>query len=348
VAHSTVDVVIAGAGLAGASAALWLSETLQVTLVTGTNPATSSIAAGLVNPFAGLRMGGRLNSETVCDDLIETLKRANALSTYNPSGILRPAYDQRQTLQFKSQSKINPQHIKWLSPDQIKRDHSYISAPHGAAITTGGILATPDMLNCILTTIRKSHRVIHANVVAWKDRNSYVSVALDSGEVLNTKRLILALGAGYTSFSELLRLNLHKIKGQLVYVPVPEHVIVSLPISGYGYIVPEHERLILGTSYDHSPDNDHPTPEATNQILTLTKKMIPWLNSSTILGVSAGIRVGVPGTRSPMVGPLTSNIWIITGLGSKGILLASYIARNLHSWMYDNAEVPHNFRVRNN
>ncbi len=190
--------------------------------------------------------------------------------------------------------------------------------------------------------------MIPANVTTWKDAESSVKVTLDSGQVLKTKRLILALGAGYTSFSELLKLNLHRIKGQVIFVQPPDHVRLSLPISGHGYVVPDHERLITGTTYDHSPRDALPTSDATKKILKLTKKMIPWINSSTITGVSAGIRVGVPGTRLPMVGPLTQNVWIITGLGSKGLLMASHIGRNLHTWMHDIKSIPRNFRIRNN
>jgi len=345
---STVEILIAGAGLSGACAALWLSETHHVTLVTGTAPAASRIAAGLVNPFAGMRMCGFQNADMLLNDLTETLKHAEALHTYNPCGILRPANNQRQASNFQTQSVKNPLHIRWLSPDQVKADHPFVSAPLGAAITTGGILDTPEMLDRILNSLQGSIRVIQANITSWKDMDSHVTVTLNSGQIYKSQRLILALGPDYISFPELHKLHLHRIKGQLVYIHPPDFITVSLPICGSGYVVPEPNRWILGTTYDHSPCDVHPTSDATKKILGLTKKMIPSIDSSAIIDVTAGIRVGVPGTRLPMVGPLTENVWILTGLGSRGLLLASHIGRNLPTWMNDIFCIPQKFRVRNN
>ena len=163
--------------------------------------------------------------------------------------------------------------------------------------------------------------VLHDNMVAWNDYKTSVVVELASGESLQAKRLILALGSDYRSFPVLNPLNLHCTKGQVIHTTIPAKISFPLPVSGYGYAVPVKNRLIVGTTYEHSPSDVHPTSAGVDKILALTEQMLPWIHSAEIKHTSAGIRVGVPGTRLPMVGPLTRRVWILTGLGSKGCYL---------------------------
>ena len=347
VRNSTSDVIIAGAGLGGTCAALWLSESKNVALISGTASAASTVAAGLVNPLAGQRMSRFWNSDTAYGDLTDTLTHAGALETYNPCGILRPALDEDQASLFQTLSKENPNSITWIPASQIRKDYPYVTATFGGAITTGGILDTPRMLNILLTKLSQCSTIIRENLTGWKERDSDVTVSLDSGRLLKAKTLILALGAGYTLFPELANLNLHCTKGQVIHVCIPKNISMPLPVSGHGYAVPIENRLILGTTYEHAPRDDGPTKAGIKRILSLTEQMIPWVKSTKILKTSAGIRVGVPRTRLPMVGPLTKHVWMLTGLGSKGLLFGAHIGRNLETWLADSSRIPKGLRVQN-
>ncbi|PSQ78507.1 MAG: FAD-binding oxidoreductase, partial [Bacteroidetes bacterium QH_7_62_13] len=55
--HDDADIIVVGAGLAGATAAFTLSANFDVHVVEADRPATgaSGAAAGLVNPFMGRR-----------------------------------------------------------------------------------------------------------------------------------------------------------------------------------------------------------------------------------------------------------------------------------------------------
>ena len=343
---STLDIIIAGAGLGGTCAALYLSDSKRVALLSGTAPAASTIAAGLVNPFAGQRMGGLWNAGVAYEDFLHTLRRADALETYNPCGILRPALNEAQASLFRTISLEKPDSFTWLQPDQMIGMYPSITAPFGAAITKGGMADIPQMLDRLLTSLIPRCVVIQNNLTNWEDHGSEVTAVLDSGRSLRTKKLILAVGAGYQSIPKLRNLNLHCTKGQLVHVsPVSE---IPFPVSGYGYAVPIEDRLILGTTYEHAPQDLEPNEEGIAQILALTQQMIPSVASAKILSASAGIRVGVPGTRLPMVGPLTSNVWVLTGLGSKGLLFGSHIGRNLENWMTNPSNLPNELRLQKN
>lgn len=340
------DILIAGAGLGGTCAALWLSESNKVTLLSGTAPAASSIAAGLVNPFTGQRMRGFWNSEIAYEDFLQTLSLAGALETYNPCGILRPALDKNQSSRLQKISSKKPDSLTWIPPSHMHDEYPYVSAPFGAVITKGGIADTPKLIDHILSALIPHCNVLHGNLVGWEDSGTEVNAVLDTKRSLQAKKLILAVGAGYLSFPKLRNLNLHCTKGQIVHVAIP--MKSTLPVSGHGYAVPTENSLILGTTYEHSYTDLEPTKEGVAKILALTEHMIPNVRSAKIIRASAGIRVGVPGTRLPMTGPLSQNVWVLTGLGSKGLLFGSHIGRNLQSWITDPSLVPKQFCVWNN
>lgn len=340
------DVVVAGAGLGGTCAAMWLSTSSRLLLLSGTAPAASGVAAGLVNPFAGQRVVPAWHADLAYKDLLDTLAHADATDTYDPSGILRPAVNEAQALRLRTLALEHADSFTWLPPDEVHSLYPYVSAPSGAAITTGGVVDTSRMLEYTHGTIASRCTVMASDLVGWEDTGSGVTVALKSGPSLRASKLILALGAGYKSFPVLSALNLHRIKGQIVRVRTPESVSHSIPVSGHGYVVPLRDTLILGTTYEHSFQNDQPTKVGSKNILALTQQMVPCIETADILNTAAGIRVVVPGTRLPMVGPLSGNVWVLTGLGSQGLLFGAHIGRNLVNWITNPEHVPNELRLQ--
>ncbi len=340
------DVIVAGAGLSGTCAALWLSTSNQVLLLSGTAPAASGIAVGLVNPFAGQRVAPSWHASLAHNDLLDTLAHADASDTYDPCGILRPALNEAQAVRMRTLALEHAESFTWLSRDEVHSRYPHVSAPFGAAITIGGVIDTPRMLGYTHKTIASRCTVQSSDLVGWEDLGSGVTVALKSGSSLRASKLILALGAGYRSFPTLSALNLHCIKGQIVRIRTPEYLSLPIPASGYGYVVPLRNTLVLGTTYEHSYQNDQPTKEGSKNILALTQQMVPCIETADVLDTAAGIRVGVPGTRLPMVGPLSRNVWILTGLGSKGLLFGAHIGRNLVNWITNPERVPHELHLQ--
>ena len=340
------DVVVAGAGLGGACAALWLSTSNRVLLLSGTAPAASGVAAGLINPFAGQRVTPCWHADLAYKDLLDTLAQADASGTYDPRGILRTALDEAQSVKLRSLVLEHADSFTWLPPYEVHARYPYVSAPFGAAITTGGVVDTPKMLEYTHGTIASRCTVLASDIVGWEDTESGVNVALKSGSTLRASKLVLALGAGFKSFPVLSALYLHCIKGQIVRVRTPESFSHSIPVSGYGYVVPMRDTLILGTTYEHTFQNDQPSKVGSKNILALTQQMVPCIETADILSTAAGIRVGVPGTRLPMVGPLSGNVWVLTGLGSQGLLFGAHIGRNLVNWITNPEQVPNELRVQ--
>ena len=76
-------------------------------------------------------------------------------------------------------------------------------------------------------------------------------------------------------------------------------------------------------------------------------ELVPVLADAAIVAAGAAIRVTVPGIRLPMVGPINENdrVWIFTGLGSKGLLMAPLIAQQLPDFFTGIREIPKEISV---
>ena len=353
------DFLIVGGGLAGAAAALHLSQRHRVRVLEAVGLATgaSGAAAGLVNPLMARKARLAWRADEALVALQELLDLAGASALFRTTGVLRPASDVRQADFFREAAEAHPKHGVWLA--NPKRG-------------TGALAGRPPFARRAVRPDRRRHRCGLADEGSLGERHSatgprsrrtsappawgemqngaYVDVLhKEQGtERLHGESVLLALGYGYADAPELRQLHLHAVKGQTVRVASPSGIGPLPCVSGRGYVVPEADEWVVGSSYEHDFTDVHPSPEATRRILSKTAQMVPCLESAKVLSEVAGVRVGVPGTRLPMVGPLPGRnwIWIFTGLGSKGLLMAPLLARALPHFFREPSAIPAEVQVQ--
>ena len=343
----TADIIVAGAGIAGVCSALRLSENHHILLIDGTPPSASSVAAGLVNPFAGLRARPIWHVQEAQSDLELILDRAGCSQDFVRSGILRPATTSSQAAYYQSAAKNCPGHCTWLSSEAACEQWPDVTARHGLLLTSGGWVHVQRLLVSALQKLQSAGCDIrHGTFLkSWGETRDEAYVILDSGERLSAQSLVLALGYGYRSFPRLCQLNLHPVKGQVIQTAHVEGLRLDKPVCGQGYVLPDENGFTLGTTYERGFTHSQPTAAATRTILELTSRMVPAIAAGQVTHEAAGVRVGVPGTRLPVVGPIGARTWVFTGLGSKGLLFAPHIARYLPKYLADPSLIPREIRV---
>ncbi|QXD15541.1 FAD-binding oxidoreductase [Rhodocaloribacter litoris] len=334
------DTIIVGGGLAGAAAALHLSRTERVLLVEAERPAAgaSGAAAGLVNPLMGRRARRPWQAEQALEALHATLALAGAAGLFRP-GLLRPATDPDQAACFREAARAHPHLGSWCTPAEVRALFPPVQAPHGALyVHAGGAVPVPAFVEAMLAAAQRRGTVVRTGtrLTGWRETARYVEAILehDSDRTrCRTGRLLLAPGADYTRFPALAGLPLHGVKGQTVRVRLPGHGdLGALPsLSGNGYVVVESDTLVVGSSYEHRFLDRRPSDETSRRLLARAVRMLPLLRQAQPVSATAGVRVTVPGRRLPLLGPLPAHprLWVFTGLGSKGLLMAPWIARHL-------------------
>lgn len=350
------DTVIIGAGLAGACAARLLARSRRVLLAdAGDHDAASPAAvAALANPLMAQRArpGWRVvDALEAYERLIRDLDLRDPLAL---AGLVRPAATSRQADEFAEVAGGYPELATWWTPDETLERAPWLAAPHGTLkVIRGGAVSVPDLLEALRRDAARQGAEYRASWVleGWADEGDRLEAVFrtEAGAVrVETGSIVLATGPGFGRLSALREVSLHLVKGQLVRVRPSVVPAGVLPVSGRGYAVPNADgTVVIGSSYEHDFDDSAPTLIQSRRLIARLIPSLPWLREASIVSESAGLRVTVPGRRIPMAGPLPGDgrIWLLTGLGSKGLLMAPYLAELLPGWMDAPGTIPAELRV---
>lgn len=347
------DIAIVGAGLAGATAALSLSERYKIVVLEKDAIASgaSGAAAGIVNPFMARRARPTWEWRPALEALTRLLNEAGLDALFDRRGILRPALDEEQARWFRNTALEFPSATRWMTRDHVYENWPAISAQFGALrISEGGSVPLVPVVEGLLAAAdRKGATVaIPCTLKAMEETQDGVRLETSSGSVL-VSRVLLCTGSDFARWPDLAPLPLHLLKGQTICVTTPEDFDPQTPVlSGSGYLVTSEERLILGSTYHHEFVNGNPTAADTAAILEKVGLMYPAVTDSRLISETAGIRVTVRGNRLPMVGAVTGsgNVWVFTGLGSKGLLMAPFVAQSLCNYIENPHSIPDEIQVR--
>ena len=162
---------------------------------------------------------------------------------------------------------------------------------------------------------------------------------------IKSKKIIFSEGFGLRQNPFFNYLPLEGTKGELVIINAPklnsEAVIKSsvfvIPIGNHNYLV--------GSTYVWNDFNNNPTTNAKDELLEKLNNLI--LCPYRVVSQRAGIRPTVV-DRRPLVGQHKSheNIYVLNGLGSRGVLIAPSVANALVDLTEDNVPLPKEIDIR--
>ncbi len=346
----THDVIVAGAGLAGACAAFALSRDSEVLVLEADQPGAgaSGTAAGLVNPLMGKRVRKVWRMEESLDALSAIIDEAGCPAVFRQEGVWRPALSSRQAATFREAADVLPAHATWTSAESFSERFPDARARLGALyVVNGGAINVEVLIDCLLEAAERRGAVVLGDhrLITWKEENQYVYAQVHTrggDEFFRAGRLVLAPGQGYPAIDELSDLPLHRIKGETIRLRRPDGLGVIPILAGSGYIVPEGPTLLAGSTYEHTFDDLDPSEEGADFIKGKIAEMIPALREAELLEARAGARVKFPRSRYPVLDllPGCERVWLFTALGSKGLLTAPLIASELPAFIRAPNTVP--------
>ena len=328
-----------------------LADLGPVTVLDAAAPAAgaSGAAAGLVNPFAGQRAAPGWRYEEALAALTEMVDRAGTPHLLRQPGLLRPARGARQIRDFRDRAAEYPDELTWWSASAARERWPDVRVDDGALwVARGGVVDLPALVHALLATAEVDSGV-HVTGIGENGQEAFVET--DTHGRLAASRVVLAPGDGFRAFPPLAALPLGRLKGQTIRARPLERLDVPL-LAGHGYAVPEDDgRIVLGSTYEHDFADPAPDEAASRAILEQACRMIPALDGATVEDARAGVRVTVPSSlsprRLPRIGPIgNGRIWALIGLGSKGLLTAPLLARDLPAWFDDPAGVHPDVGIR--
>lgn len=331
-----LDYIIVGAGLSGISLAEELLQREKKIRVFDDGSQNSSVVAGgLYNPVI-------LKRFTLAWNAGEQLKAAipfyRGLEKKLEVSLLEelPVYRKFSSVEeqnnwFSAMDKpvlsafLDPQLVTHLNP-AIPADFSF-----GRVFGTGR-LDTACLIKEYRSYLRNNGLLAERS---FQHKNLLIDDEGVTYDEFKAKQIIFCEGFGMKENPFFNFLPLHGNKGEYIIIKAPE-LKLDAAVKSSVFILPQGNDLYkIGATYDNRDTDPDPTVQAGNTLVSQLEKLITC--DFEVINQVAGIRPASR-DRKPLVGqhPEHLALYCCNGFGSRGVLIAPTIAKNLVSHIEDN------------
>jgi glycine/D-amino acid oxidase-like deaminating enzyme len=334
-----VDYLIAGSGIAG----LMLCEQLRTreksfAVVSNTSQQASIVASGLYNPVALKRFNMAWNADAQVPVALSAYTKLENYLGINV-GDQRPIYRIFNSIEEQNNWFLacdKPKLQQFLVPKIIENNNPNIQAPFGyGEVKFTGRVDTKLLLNAYRNDLKSKDLFLEETV-------DYSALELNHEvyyKEITAKNLIFAEGFGMKKNPFFNTLPLEGTKGELLVIHAPDlksNVILKSSV----FVIPiGNDNYLVGSTYAWNDYSNSPTEAARIQILEKLQKVISC--SFKVVHQRAGIRPTVV-DRRPLLGQHKThkNLFVFNGLGSRGVLIAPSVAKDLIAYIEDGVPLP--------
>lgn len=334
------DYIVVGLGLAGIA----LCETLEqhnktfVVFDDGSQK-SSTVAGGLYNPVILKRFTkvwlAREQLAIAIPFYQHLEQKFKETYDYKVPVYRRFTSVEEQNLWFEAADK--PGLGEFMSLQLHKNQNKYIDAPFGfGEVLQTGRLATAH-LQQTYTHYLKQQQKLQEETFELSAMELTENAVVYKG--VKARQIVFADGFGMKSNPYFNYLPLNGTKGQLVTIEAPQ-LQLDFVLKSSVFIIPQgNNQYRIGATYEWDDKTNETTDAAKTQLLTKLETFMkcPY----KVVNQEAGIRPTVT-DRRPLVGrhPEHKNVYLLNGMGSRGVMIAPYIAKELYQ--YIEAEKPLN------
>jgi glycine oxidase len=335
-----IDYIIIGKGLAGiAFAETALQNNRSIVVFDDNSQNSSKIAAGIYNPII-------LKRFTVVADAQEQITLLNSFYSKLETKlnqkvdfqmpVLRKFFSvEEQNNWFLAQDK--PKLSSFLDPTLNFSKFQNIDSPFGF----GKVLQTGFVNTSLLLESYTAFLKIH-NLLVEEDFD-YQAIEFYEGYLkyqnIKAKHIVFAEGFGMHSNPFFKHLPLDGTKGEVLLIKAPNLVLDAILNSSL-YLVPLGNDLYkIGATYEWDDKSQLPTENGKTELLEKLKEIITC--EFEVVEHLAGVRPTVR-DRNPLVGthPDYASIHILNGLGTRGVMLAPFLAQKLFDFIENGIVLP--------
>lgn len=326
-----LDYIIVGRGIAGTMLSYFLLQENKKIMVID-SPSTSAstfVAPGVLNPITGRRMVKSWMVDAFLPFAKQTYTALEELldkKIFYPKNLLRffPTDVEKNDA---IQKKNNPETAKYIAEiyDELKINGITESAAGGCEITGSGYVDTVVLLKYFGKYLEKQNALDEENFDF--SRLEIIDDKTIRYKDLEAEKIIFCEGSKAKSNPYFGHLPLVSTKGELLTIHAPELDTDKIINKGIGIIPVGNNVFKVGATYEWTYETEDITEKNREELISKLDKIItvPY----QILQQQAGIRPTVK-DRRPLIGlhPEHKNIGIFNGLGTKGMMLAPYLAKH--------------------
>lgn len=339
------DFIIVGAGLAGVTFANILKQQgKSFCLIADRSQVASLIADGVYNPVVLKRFTPIWRAQEAMDMAFQFYSKTEEeaqTSFRHPMTVWRrlaSTEEQNNWFIAADQPLLSP----FLNTTLASSGEIPIAAPYlfGEVLHTGRLDVKAYLTHYLQQW--KSEGLFYAQTFDYQALNLYATHVSYKG--VEAQNIVFCEGCGISKNPYFKNLPMRPCKGETLTFRADmlkcEHII-----KGEGSIVPlEGDFYSMGGTYD--PEDLSETITETAR-LELTDKLNRMMQCPyEIISHQAALRPTVA-DRRPLVGahPLHRHLWVLNGLGTRGVLNAPLCAQILYKAVYENTEIPPEMNV---
>ena len=336
-----MDAAIIGGGVIGLSVA-WRAARAGINVaVVDPDPGSgaSHFAAGMIAPVGEAEFGEEavvaLNRDSAArypSFIAELELDAGRSAGYRQTGTLHVAVDGDEQIAFERQLRYLRQ--LGLPVERLTSRETRELEPGLAPSVRGGMLVQSDhqvdpraMVPTLLQACSRLGVQIHRSRASLLvDGGRVTGVALESGEVLEAAKVVLAAGCWSGNIPGVPQDDIppvRPVKGQILRLRGAPELIARTIRGGSVYILPRGDgRVIIGGTVEERGFDTSVIAGAVYELLREARALVPDVAELELVEASAGLRPGSP-DNMPMVGDSTTEGLIVaTGHYRNGYLLA--------------------------
>lgn len=153
-----------------------------------------------------------------------------------------------------------------------------------------------------------------------------------SNGIVKTTQLVLAAGSNIAKLIPQFNLPLNRIRGQVSHIACESLSPLKTVLCHKGYITPQWQgEHSVGATFDRTATEAFISNNDDTENLALVNEQLDkpdWFNTAKVTGNAAAFRATLP-DHLPMAGAIAPNLYLIGGLGARGIMLSPLLAELL-------------------
>ncbi|SEP79205.1 NAD(P)/FAD-dependent oxidoreductase [Flavobacterium urocaniciphilum] len=340
-----LDYIIIGSGLAGiAFAETCINNGKKIRVINDSSQNSTTIAGGLYNPVVLKRFTKIWEAENQLEISIPFYKKLEQklktkflfeISLYRKLNSI-----EEQNNWFIASDK--PSLTAFLNSSLVNLNHPFIEEPYKfGKVNHTGFLDTFELKQTYINYLRNLNILI-------EDTFDYSKLKIEESfiqyEEYKAKQIVFAEGFGIHANPHFNNLPLDGTKGELLIIKAPDLKLDKIINSSIFFLPIGNDLYKVGATYNWEDKSTNLTEEGKKELVSNLKELISC--PFEIVEHFAGIRPTVK-DRRPLLGNhyQYKNLYILNGLGTRGVLFAPYLADKLFNFIENGIELDNEISV---
>ncbi|WP_343329026.1 FAD-binding oxidoreductase [Polaribacter staleyi] len=330
-----IDYIIVGLGLAGLAFVEELIAAKKTFLVFEDDSQTSSlVAGGVYNPVILKRFTPVWNAKEQLEVALPFYKglEKKLNITVDQKFVIKKSFKSIEDQNNWFGALDKPKLVAYLDPKLDKNSyHGVIADFSFGNVNETGRIDTEKLITAYRAYLASENHIRfeqfkHDELIIGKESINYKDI--------EASKIVFCEGFGIKQNPYFNYLPINEAKGELLTIHAPE-LNIDFLLKSTLFVMPLGDNNYkIGATFNWTDKTSDPSEEGKEELVEKLKKVItvPY----TIVSQSAGIRPTVSGRR-PLVGihPDYANLIVLNGLGTRGVMIAPTVAKNLYNHLYN-------------